>query len=197
MQTSFQHGLLLPEIGSSQHKSIALEKSGSKEHSYWPKWDSMEILKFNFSNLKWEKPTRHLKPTQKFLFFSSLCHVAYGHHQRGLMILGGSDAEDNFSKRVTYFDGYERFEERAPLIFKRAFFPSIQCSNSHVYSFGGNDGQQDLRRCEKYDLENNHWAEITPMKIRRNGSSGVSFDKFVFIFGGNNDSGSLDSIERY
>jgi hypothetical protein len=36
------------------------------------------------------------------------------------------------------------------------------------------------------------------MHVRKNGASVVSFDKVIFIFGGNNsEQGSLDSIERY
>ena len=113
------------------------------------------------------------------------------------MILGGSDAEDNFSKRVTLFDCYQRFEEKAPLIFKKAFFPSIQFGNSYLFTFGGNDGDQDLKRCEKYDLDNDQWSEMASMKVRRNGSSAITINNYVFVFGGNNESGSIDSIEKY
>lgn len=36
------------------------------------------------------------------------------------------------------------------------------------------------------------------MQIWKNGASVVSFDKVIFIFGGNNlEDGSLDIIERY
>lgn len=42
-----------------------------------------------------------------------------------MFILGGSDADDNFSKRATLFYRYEKFEEKASMNAKRAFFPSI------------------------------------------------------------------------
>ncbi len=59
-----------------------------------------------------------------------------------MFILGGSDSEDNFSKRATMFSHYERFVEKAPMIYKRAFFPSLYCE-SGVWVFGGHDGKVD------------------------------------------------------
>lgn len=56
--------------------------------------------------------------------------------------MGGSDAEDNFSKRTILFSRYAKFVEKPPMIFKRAFFPSIFClSDSCLYTFGGHDGE--------------------------------------------------------
>ena len=62
-----------------------------------------------------------------------------------MFIIGGSDADDNFSKRNTYFSRYQRFIERAPMMFKRAFFASIfSVVDSCIYVFGGSNGDQDL-----------------------------------------------------
>jgi hypothetical protein len=58
-----------------------------------------------------------------------------------MFVLGGSDVDDNFSKRNTYFNRYQRFEDKAPMQLKRAFFPSTFClSDTSVYVFGGNNG---------------------------------------------------------
>jgi hypothetical protein len=32
-----------------------------------------------------------------------------------MFILGGSDVDDNFSKRTTYFNRYMKFEDKAPM----------------------------------------------------------------------------------
>jgi hypothetical protein len=59
-----------------------------------------------------------------------------------MFILGGSDSEDNFSKRTILFSRYNKFVEKSPMINKRAFFPSIfNLSDSHLYVFGGHDGE--------------------------------------------------------
>jgi N-acetylneuraminic acid mutarotase len=162
---------------------------------YWPKWDSFDLYQFDFFRRTW-KHYPDIRPQQRFLYFSSICHLP---KNLGMFILGGSDADDNFSKRNTYFSRYQRFVEKAPMMFKRAFFASIfSVSDSSVYVFGGSDGQQDLNACERYSLVDNTWQQITPMSMRRNGSSCVAFEKAIFVFGGNEqDVGSLDSIEKY
>lgn len=117
----------------------------------------------------------------------------------GMFIIGGADADDNFSKRNTYFSRYQRFVEKAPMLFKRAFFPSIfNVSDSCIYVFGGSNGDHDLNHAERYSIVDNTWQQIAPMAMRRNGSSCVAFEKYIFVFGGNElDVGSLDSIEKY
>lgn len=104
-----------------------------------------------------------------------------------MFILGGSDADDNFSKRVVLFSRYKKFVEKPPMIFKRAFFPSLFClSDSCLYAFGGHDGENDLGACERYSVAENVWRSVATMNHKRNGASAVAFDKVLFIFGGNN-----------
>lgn len=62
-----------------------------------------------------------MRPNNKFLYFSSICHLP---KSLGMFILGGSDVDDNFSKRNTFVNRYKFFEEKAPMLMKRAFFPS-------------------------------------------------------------------------
>ena len=70
-----------------------------------------------------------------------------------MFIIGGSDSDDNYSKRVTHFKNYQKFIEKAPMINKRAFFPSQYCLyDSNLYVFGGHDGNHDLNACEKFDF---------------------------------------------
>lgn len=116
-----------------------------------------------------------------------------------MFILGGSDIEDNFSRRCTLFSKYTKYLEKPPMIDRRAFFPSIFCiSDSCLYVFGGHDGAADLAACERYSVQENVWRSIQPMRARRNGASVIAFDRVLFVFGGNNaQAGSLDSIERY
>ena len=94
-----------------------------------------------------------LRANHKFLYFSSICHLP---KNLGMFILGGSDVDDNFSKRNTFLNRYQVFEDKAPMVYKRAFFPSIFCiQDSSVYVFGGNSGDKDLSSCEKYSVADN------------------------------------------
>lgn len=66
---------------------------------FWPRWDTFEVFKFDIKLKKWNS-IKNIKPQSKFLFFSSVSHLP---NNEGMIILGGSDSEDNFSKRATLF----------------------------------------------------------------------------------------------
>lgn len=93
-----------------------------------------------------------------FSYFSSICHLPKG---LGMFILGGSDIDDNFSRRVTLFSKYKKFIQKPPMLAARAFFSSIFClSDSCLYVFGGHDGKKDLDECERYSVQENVWRKI-------------------------------------
>jgi hypothetical protein len=167
------------------------------DNVYWPKWDANEIYKFDFGKKEWQLSAA--KVPNKFLFFSSVCHLPLIRNPSsqsvwGMFVLGGSDSSDNFSKRCQLFSEYKLFLEKAPMINKRAFFPSVAVSfqdqrdggADSVFVFGGHDGEHDMELCEMYSIRENVWRAIQPMSKKRNGASVVSFDKIIFTFGGNN-----------
>lgn len=56
------------------------------------------------------------------------------------------------------------FVEKAPMISKRAFFPSVVMSFQEtgrdadsLFVFGGHDGEGDIELCEQYSLRENVW----------------------------------------
>ena len=128
------------------------------DNVYWPRWDTNEIYRFDFSKKDWIIHTS--RPPTKFLFFSSICHLPLLRNPAptsiwGMFILGGSDTSDNFSKRTQLFAEYRMFVEKAPIVSKRAFFPSVALSFQEeggqadtLFVFGGNDGEEDLEICE-------------------------------------------------
>jgi hypothetical protein len=85
------------------------------------------------------------------------------------------------------------------MIEKRAFFSSTyHIKTSHIYVLGGNSGNRDFANCESYSVVENFWKPISPMNCRRNGSSCITLENYLFVFGGNQlDIGSIDSIEKY
>lgn len=81
----------------------------------------MDMFRYDFESKRWCLFVE-ARPLHKFLYFSSVVHMP---SNEGMFILGGSDSEDNFSKRATMFSRYERFVEKAPMIYKKAFFPTL------------------------------------------------------------------------
>jgi hypothetical protein len=116
-----------------------------------------------------------------------------------MMICGGTDIDENYSRRALLLSKYHRFYEKPPMVVKRAFFPSVfNIYDSSVYVMGGQDGISDIATCERYSVSENTWRVIKPMHHPKNGASAVSFEKCIFVFGGHNDSlGALDTIEKY
>lgn len=103
---------------------------------FWFRWDTTEVWHYNFTQQTWSL-MNGVNPANKFLYFSSIVHLPM---DEGCYILGGSDYEDNYSKRVVYFNKYNNFVERSPLIFKRAFFTSVYSEfDSSIYCLGGSD----------------------------------------------------------
>lgn len=72
------------------------------DNVYWPKWDTYEIFRFDLFQSQWTL-VNNARPQSKFLFFSSVAHLPKA---LGMFILGGSDSEDNFSKRTILFSRY-------------------------------------------------------------------------------------------
>lgn len=153
------------------------------------------MLKFDYFNKVW-KVQDDTAFTQDFLYYSSIVNLPKG---LGMFIMGGTDVDENFSRRVLLFSKYHRFYEKPPMIVKRAFFPSVfSIFDSSVYVLGGQDGQSDIATCEKYNITENSWRVIKPMLIPRNGASAICFEKVIFVFGGMNEElGVLDEIEKY
>ena len=109
-----------------------------------------------------------------------------------MFILGGTDADDNFSRRCLLFSKYLKFFEKPPMLTKRAYFPSVFCiSNSSIYVIGGSDGLNDLALVEKFSIPENNWKVVESMEIPRSGASALIFENLIFVFGGNNQ---LDGI---
>jgi hypothetical protein len=72
---------------------------------------------------------------------------------------------------------------------KRAFFSSLFCPiDGSIYCFGGNNGDDDIRECEKFSQIENIWRKISPLTTPRNGHSSMVFpeSRTIFVFGGNN-----------
>ena len=81
---------------------------------------------------------------------------------------------------------------------KRGCFSSVYHAG-FVYAFGGiNYTDKMLKRCERLNLETNKWQPIASMnECRKNASACTFTSETIYVFGGNSNSTSLDSIEQY
>lgn len=69
---------------------------GNLRNIHWFKWDATEVYRLSPDTREWIHRD-DLRIMQKFLFFSSIVHLP---NDQGCFIMGGSDNEDNYSKRV-------------------------------------------------------------------------------------------------
>ena len=139
---------------------------------YWFRWDTFEVWKYDFVEDKFM--LMQWRPPGKFLFFSAVCHLPNG---MGCFILGGSDFEDNYSKKSLFFKRYSLFVEKPPMNQKRAFFAALYCAiDSSVYCFGGTDGQRDLVECERYCPIEGVWRSVSPLTVMRNGAAACAIE---------------------
>jgi len=152
-------------------------------------------MKYDFLNRSWILQP-HLQPLQNFLYYSSIVNLP---KELGMFLLGGTDQDNNFSRRSLFFSKYKKFFEKPPMLTKRAFFPTVfSMFDQSLYVLGGQDGMHDLDACERFQISENAWRPISSMTKKRNGNSAMCIDSLIFTFGGNNlDAGTLDTIERY
>ena len=65
-----------------------------------------------------------------------------------------------------------------------------------VYAIGGRSINGVLDACERYSINMNRWEKIAKLNQKRCTSPAVVFeDAYVYVFGGYEGSGRIDSIE--
>ena len=78
---------------------------------------------------------------------------------------------------------------------------AITICKSHVYVLGGFSGKQRLCQVEKYNVREDKWQQVAPMKDKRHYLSACSIgDEFIYAFGGffgSTEQEINDSIEMY
>ncbi|KAL3308295.1 influenza virus NS1A binding protein, partial [Cichlidogyrus casuarinus] len=66
-----------------------------------------------------------------------------------------------------------------------------------IFVFGGWNGENCLSTCERYNLEENQWSVIQPMKYERYGCSASTFRNQIFVVGGWGTGSTLKAVEMY
>lgn len=78
---------------------------------------------------------------------------------------------------------------------------AITICKGHVYVLGGFSGKQRLSSVEKYNIREDKWNQVAPMKDKRHYLSACSVaDSYIYAFGGffgSTEQEINDTIEMY
>ena len=123
--------------------------------------------------------------------------VAIGLADGNCLITGGLDSGfTNVSGSVyMYNTESEVCVEKATLNQSR-YTHALTYQGNYVYAIGGRSFNGVLDSCERYSINMNRWEKIASLNQERCTSPAIVFeDSFIYVFGGYEGSGRIDSIE--
>lgn len=119
-----------------------------------------------------------------FPLYSSKCELPDG----SIFVTGGDNIGDTINTCFTYSQNkvitYKRNMNVARKLHSSVYMDGF------VYVFGGFDGVDIKNYCEKYDVKNDLWVNISPMAMNRAYTSLLRYgNEFIFVIGGANGMG--------
>jgi hypothetical protein len=89
----------------------------------------------------------------------------------------------------------ETAQEKATLLQSR-YTHSLAHSGNFVYAIGGRSINGVLDGCERYSISLNKWETIAKLNQKRCTMPAIVFEEsYIYVFGGYEGSGRIDSIE--
>eukprot|EP01016_Furgasonia_blochmanni_P020449 TRINITY_DN2280_c0_g2_i2.p1 TRINITY_DN2280_c0_g2~~TRINITY_DN2280_c0_g2_i2.p1 ORF type:complete len:568 (+),score=98.28 TRINITY_DN2280_c0_g2_i2:111-1814(+) len=120
-----------------------------------------------------------------------------------IYLLGGEEPEYFPRKEVYVFDytlNDRRLHPRASMPHKKFDF-TLCYLDGYIYVICGKDSSSEVvENCERYNVAENTWSTITPVKKKRYAASAVGFtNKKIYLFGGRSDYNNMMvlDIEEY
>lgn len=123
--------------------------------------------------------------------------VAIGLNDGCILITGGLNSTfTNVSGSVyLYNTENEAVSEKASLMQSR-YTHALAHQGNYVYALGGRSINGVLDACERYSINLNRWEKIAKLNQKRCTMPAVVFeDSYIYVFGGYEGSGRIDSIE--
>lgn len=151
------------------------------------------ILSYDFARDLWSR-----KEVPHNLFLQSYS-VAIGLADGNILITGGLNSQfTNVTGSVyMYNTESEVCTEKASLNQSR-YTHALAHQGNFVYAIGGRSINGVLESCERYSINMNRWERIANLNQRRCTMPAIVFeDSYIFVFGGYEGSGRIDSIEQY
>ncbi|EDV18816.1 uncharacterized protein TRIADDRAFT_62715 [Trichoplax adhaerens] len=130
---------------------------------------------------------------------SSYGALAIGHK---ILVFGGITKDNvDILRSIIAFDTCKvRWSnaDLAPLPKPIALLSPCLCDN-RLYIIGGSHENSSTATNEVAYLESgsDHWVYVSPMNVARNDSVVAVLDNLIYVGGGQNDKGKVDSFERY
>ena len=125
--------------------------------------------------------------------------MAIGLSDGCILITGGLNSSfTNVSGQVFIYDTVsETAIEKAPLLQSR-YTHSLAHAGNHVYAIGGRSINGVLDGCERFSISLNKWEPIARLNQKRCTMPAIVYEEsFIYVFGGYEGSGRIDSIEQY
>jgi N-acetylneuraminic acid mutarotase len=167
--------------------------------------DFPEILRFQLSQLRWEKIRYDQKESAYSgnMRYTSGCVTINGliYITGGSLVSSGEAVNSVFESRV---NAPGRFIRKKNMLNKRYAHACVNL-NGYIYCLGGFDNRDadgvapnTLDYCERFSVHENKWSHMCSMNEAR-AFAGVSTvgDQFIYLFGGFHDYDVLQSIEKH
>jgi len=118
-----------------------------------------------------------------------------------LYMIGGKPENGQFSNCYCYVDGFDSLIEMSSFEEKVRLNPGVCNVKDYIYVMGGSTiaGKGNLNSCERYNIVENKWTPIAPMKNKCAEALFINYqNEFIYRIGGVNELGKiLPGIERY
>lgn len=125
--------------------------------------------------------------------------------EKHIYAIGGQDRLSGTARAhatVEAFDLHsERWYERPPLSVPR-IAPAVvsvvsRTGEEFIYVCGGSNESEVLASVERFDVKRGKWTELPPMNTPRLSHAAVVFKHRMFVFGGSDGEGPLDTFEVF
>lgn len=106
--------------------------------------------------------------------------------QNGQIIMTGGERNKQITNAVyEIYESVKNVIERRHMIYARHNHVLLSVQDRAVAIGGYNRGSTALKKCERFDLENNMWTELPELNEERNFLSACAVgDRFIYVFGG-------------
>eukprot|EP01017_Pseudomicrothorax_dubius_P040136 TRINITY_DN6241_c0_g1_i1.p1 TRINITY_DN6241_c0_g1~~TRINITY_DN6241_c0_g1_i1.p1 ORF type:complete len:443 (-),score=91.71 TRINITY_DN6241_c0_g1_i1:124-1452(-) len=182
---------------NSENSQIETTRFGCPKIVHWFEWGKKKLNVYDIiANVT---STLELDIPFKIPSFSRSIIIPSGH----IYLLGGEEPEYFPRKEVYMFDlnlGDRRLHQKASMLHKKFDF-TLCYLQEHIYVICGKDSSSEvIDSCERYNVVDNTWSQIAPVKRKRYAASAVGTgNSRIFLFGGRTDVNNMmvNDIEEY
>jgi hypothetical protein len=123
--------------------------------------------------------------------------MAIGLNDGCILITGGLNSSfTNVSGQVYMYDAINETAQEKAMLLQSRYTHTLAHSGNFVYALGGRSINGVLDGCERYSISLNKWEPICKLNQKRCTMPAIVFEEsYIYVFGGYEGSGRIDSIE--